>query len=377
MEGDVNESAITASIWGDNSTNHLTSTTVPSSGNDFSTTLSIVIPTLFALVITLGLIGNVFVIIVVLVKTHMRSPTNLLLLSLAVADLSFLLICVPFTAYKYVNTRWIFGDIFCKIYNYMTFVCAWASVYTLVLLCIDRLFAVVLATKCPGVRTRKNVTIGVILVWLVTAVANIPSILAYGKYSYVFNNETLHTCGYLPTVTYERKYILQLIFFIFGFSLPVLVITILYGTLVIFIRMRKAPKGNNNRRLSKAKTRVTLTVVIVVSMFVVCWLPLQIIMLLDSFKLYRYTQNSVKVIIAANCLAYMNSCMNPILYTMTSSMFREAFKDLLCCKCKHGENNSKPLVGSKKAVPNGVEKKVDTEEEVIVDSRPLIEMRDG
>ena len=33
-----------------------------------------------------------------------------------------------------------------------------------------------------------------------------------------------------------------------------------------------------------------------------------------------------------NCLAYMNSCVNPILYAFLSENFRRSFRKLLCCK---------------------------------------------
>lgn len=36
--------------------------------------------------------------------------------------------------------------------------------------------------------------------------------------------------------------------------------------------------------------------------------------------------------IAANCLSYMNSCVNPILYAFLSEPFRKNFRRLLLCR---------------------------------------------
>jgi hypothetical protein len=82
-------------------------------------------------------------VLVVAANQQMRSTTNLLIINLAVADLLFIVFCVPFTATDYVLPFWPFGDIWCKIVQYLIVVTAYASVYTLVLMSLDRFMAVV------------------------------------------------------------------------------------------------------------------------------------------------------------------------------------------------------------------------------------------
>lgn len=82
-------------------------------------------------------------VLVVAVNQQMRSTTNLLIINLAVADLFFIIFCVPFTATDYILPYWPFGDIWCKIVQYLIVVTAYASVYTLVLMSLDRFLAVV------------------------------------------------------------------------------------------------------------------------------------------------------------------------------------------------------------------------------------------
>jgi len=53
-------------------------------------------------------------------------------LSLALADLVFICVCVPFTALLYSTTQWPLGVVWCKLYQYLINVTAYASVYTLV-----------------------------------------------------------------------------------------------------------------------------------------------------------------------------------------------------------------------------------------------------
>ncbi|MCL4145620.1 UNVERIFIED_CONTAM: hypothetical protein GTU68_015567 [Idotea baltica] len=64
-------------------------------------------------------------------------------ISLAIADLLFTVFCVPFTASDYIFNEWPFGVLWCKVVQYLTYVTAYASVYTLLLLSFDRYLAVV------------------------------------------------------------------------------------------------------------------------------------------------------------------------------------------------------------------------------------------
>lgn len=85
------------------------------SSENFESVVRIVVPILFSFIAVLGLVGNLSVIIVVVSNLQMRSTTNTLIISLAIADLMFIVICVPFTAVAYGRTVWPFGTIFCQV----------------------------------------------------------------------------------------------------------------------------------------------------------------------------------------------------------------------------------------------------------------------
>ena len=69
----------------------------------------------------------------------MKNTTNLLILNLAVADLLFILVCVPATASDYIIMFWPFGLTWCRTVQYIIYVTAYVSIYTLVLMAADRL----------------------------------------------------------------------------------------------------------------------------------------------------------------------------------------------------------------------------------------------
>lgn len=101
--------------------------------------VAIAVPIIFGIIVVIGFVGNFMVIVVVLSDPQMRSTTNILILNLAVADLLFVILCVPFTATDYaLPHRWPFGNVWCKVVQYLIIVTACASVYTLVLMSFDR-----------------------------------------------------------------------------------------------------------------------------------------------------------------------------------------------------------------------------------------------
>jgi len=78
-----------------------------SSGDDrFAFVLyEVVVPLLYGVVTVLGVVGNSLVIYVIVSRERMRTVTNILLLNLAVADLSFVVVIPPSTAYVFAANR--------------------------------------------------------------------------------------------------------------------------------------------------------------------------------------------------------------------------------------------------------------------------------
>lgn len=90
-----------------------------------------------------GTIGNALVILVIAINQQMRNTTNVLIVNLAIADLLFILLCVPTTATDYALNRWPFGLLWCQAVQYLLYVTCSVSIYTLILMSFDRFLAVV------------------------------------------------------------------------------------------------------------------------------------------------------------------------------------------------------------------------------------------
>lgn len=83
--------------------------------NRFERLIGILVPTLFAVIVVAGFIGNMVVVLVVSLYRRARTATSLLMLNLAVADIVFIIVCVPTTATRYALPVWQLGNLWCKV----------------------------------------------------------------------------------------------------------------------------------------------------------------------------------------------------------------------------------------------------------------------
>jgi hypothetical protein len=102
-------------------------------------------------------------------------------------------------------------------------------------------------------------------------------------------------------------------------------------------------------QLSSSEARITKTLGIIMGVFVVCWLPFFLIynirsQLADPDSISGSTMNFFL------WLGYFNSALNPILYAILNANFRNAFRDILACRCLQSNSHSS-LNRSRSTVP--------------------------
>ncbi|XP_034144765.1 trace amine-associated receptor 3-like [Esox lucius] len=85
---------------------------------------------------------NLLVIISISHFKHLQTPTNLLILSLAVSDLLVGLIVIPAMTVALMESCWVLGEYFCALLMFITFLCGTSSLGNLILISIDRYVAV-------------------------------------------------------------------------------------------------------------------------------------------------------------------------------------------------------------------------------------------
>ncbi|XP_052784987.1 allatostatin-A receptor-like [Mya arenaria] len=303
---------------------------------EFEYYVRIIIPIIFGLIVALGLLGNLLVIVVILMNQQMRSTTNILILNLAIADLCFIIFCVPFTGTGYVLPQWPFGRIWCKIVQFLIYVCAYASVYTLVMMSLDRYLAVVHPIYSMSYRTQRNTVWILLCLWGLILGGHTPLLFHNDVIHYVYNGDPRSAC--VNKVTVNNNSAAKLFygsFFACGYVLPLSLIVVLYGFMLKRLLYGVVPGGSQRAESIRSKKRVTKMVVIVVVIFALCWLPIQIVFIIQNFGNFDEGVHSIAIQMVSNCLAYMNSCVNPILYAFLSDNFRRSFKKVLCCGYGH------------------------------------------
>ncbi|XP_055726401.1 trace amine-associated receptor 6-like [Salvelinus fontinalis] len=107
-----------------------------------STSIYITLYIFFSLISAVTVFLNVLVIVSISHFKQLHTPTNLLIVSLAVSDLLVGLIVIPVTTVAIMEPCWGFGEYFCVFYFYITCLCASLSLGNLVLISIDRYVAV-------------------------------------------------------------------------------------------------------------------------------------------------------------------------------------------------------------------------------------------
>lgn len=83
--------------------------------------IAAIAPPLWGILVAVGAVGNGLVIFT-LMRHGEKSPTNCFIINLGVADLTFIVIVLPFTILMYVTRSWELGEGTCKTFHYMTYV---------------------------------------------------------------------------------------------------------------------------------------------------------------------------------------------------------------------------------------------------------------
>nr|XP_019959952.1 PREDICTED: galanin receptor type 1-like [Paralichthys olivaceus] len=281
---------------------------------------------IFGLIFILGALGNAMV-ITVLARSkpgQPRNTTNIFILNLSVADLSYLLCCVPFQSTIYMLPTWVLGAFICKFIHYFFTVSMLVSIFTLSAMSVDRYVAIVHARKSSSIRVARHAMLGVVLIWTLSLVMAAP----VAHYQSIVEREDNTTFCWEVWPDHQRK-VYVVCTFVFGYLLPLCLISVCYAKVLKYLH-KKLRNVSKKSELSKKKTAQTVLVVVVV--FCLSWLPHHIVHLWVEFGSFPLNQASFLFRMVAHCLAYSNSSVNPIIYAFLSENFRNSYKQVFRCR---------------------------------------------
>ncbi|XP_006008402.1 melanin concentrating hormone receptor 2b [Latimeria chalumnae] len=279
------------------------------------TTVMLVLPSVYGILCILGVGANSLVVYTVAVCKK-KVVSDIYVLNLAVADMLFLLV-MPFTVHQLVRDRhWMFGNFMCKAVTAVDVCNQFTTVGTVTMLCIDRYIAIV--HPATERRTVLSTVIVNLLVWLSSLLLTIP-VMLYSRTIQVGDEEV---CALdLPSGP-KDMYWYTLYQSTMGFIIPVIVITTFYSMTLfhVFKSIRRV-----RRKKSVWAKKATKTVLMVISVFLVCWMPFHVIQVLN-LNIASPTSTYLYAYHVSICLSYAHSCINPIMLLF----FAQNFQERLC-----------------------------------------------
>ncbi|XP_078704032.1 G-protein coupled receptor 54-like [Branchiostoma floridae x Branchiostoma belcheri] len=286
------------------------------------------VPIVFALICVVGLAGNLLVIYVVWKYERMKSVTNYYIVNLAVADVAFLICCVPFSAAGFTTTSWHYGLFMCKFVFYFMQVTTMATCLTLAALSVDRYVAIVHPVSSLDRRTPTLAMAISAGIWIGSFLLSVPVAIYTELVKGFWFGPQVYCQEQWPSRQAELGYNIYTI--LISYVIPLLVSATSHTLIVCSLYKKNSvqPQHNlhNEEQALRKKKKVTRMVAVVVTLFAACWLPNHVINLVKQLNLVNLGYEMYCVKITALCLSYANSAANPFVYGFMGQNFRKSFK---------------------------------------------------
>ncbi|XP_036136995.1 D(4) dopamine receptor [Molossus molossus] len=304
------------------------------------------------------LAGNSLVCVSVAAERALQTPTNYFIVSLAAADLLLALLVLPLFVYSEVQGGvWLLSRGLCDALMAMDVMLCTASIFNLCAISVDRFVAVAVPLRYNRQSRRQLLLIGA--TWLLAAAVAVPVLCGLND-----------TRGRDPAVCRleNRDYVVYSS--VCSFFLPCPLMLLLYWATFRGLRRWEAarrtklhgrgprrpsgpgppppaaaappeaipagppPQARRRRAKITGRERKAMRVLpVVVGAFLVCWTPFFVVHITRA--LCPACAVPPRLVSAVTWLGYLNSALNPLIYTVFNAEFRSVFRKAprLCCCC--------------------------------------------
>uniref|UniRef100_A0A452V142 C-X-C chemokine receptor type 2 n=1 Tax=Ursus maritimus TaxID=29073 RepID=A0A452V142_URSMA len=256
-----------------------------------------VVVVIYALVFILNMLGNSLVILVVL---HSR-------LSQSVTDAK----------------GWIFGTALCKVVSLLKEVNFYSSILLLACISMDRYLAIVHATRTLTQKRHwvKFICLGI---WALSLILSLPIFVFRRAINPPYSSPVCYED--MGANTTKLRIVMRALPQTFGFLLPLAVMLFCYG--LTLRTLFEAHMGQKHRAM-----RVIFAVVLV---FLLCWLPYNLVLVADTLMRLRVIQETCerrndigRALDATEILGFLHSCLNPFIYAFIGQKFRHGLLKIM------------------------------------------------
>ncbi|BFG06436.1 neuropeptide CCHamide-2 receptor [Drosophila madeirensis] len=300
-----------------------------------------IVSVLYTLIFIVGVLGNGTLVIIFFRHRSMRNIPNTYILSLALADLLVILVCVPVATIVYTQDSWPFERNMCRITEFFKDISIGVSVFTLTALSGERYCAIV--NPLRKLQTKPLTVFTAVIIWIMAILLGMPSFLVSDIEVYPMptaaGNGTIKVCSPFRSKIYA-KYMMAAKASIY-YVVPLCIIAVLYIMMAKRLHMsaRDMPGEQlsvQSRTQARARRHVARMVVAFVVVFFICFFPYYVFELWYHF--YPTAEEDFDsfwhmVRIVGFCTSFLNSCVNPVALYCVSGVFRQHFNRYLCCMC--------------------------------------------
>ena len=298
-----------------------------------SSTSKFIIAFLYAASIVFGLAGNSISIYFSVTKKAGNRTTNMLILNMAIADLLVTIFMMPYSLLAlHMDPRWIggtFGEISCKIVYFSGQVSIPASIAIVMVVSIDRFFAVVYPMKARAFQ--QKIKMMTLAAWVCSVAYAIPYGISFG----IIEHDGIYYCllWFPPLDNMTSFQIYYLITFVFFYCTPLLILMVLYTLMSRKLWKRRIP-GNVTEERHKSseqeKRRVIIALISITVVFAVFWFPAHVMHYITYFRTTDvYPKVPKEIEWLCYWIGHFNSCVNPCLYVLLSRGYRQYMLQIL------------------------------------------------
>nr|XP_033475686.1 proteinase-activated receptor 1 [Epinephelus lanceolatus] len=284
------------------------------------------VPSVYTLVFIISVPLNLVAVVMFVHPVRPRKPAVIYMLNLACADLLFGLL-LPFKiAYHYHGNNWIYGSVMCRVVTAAFYCNMYCSVLLMTCISIDRFLAVVYPMNSLMWRSPQTASAVCAAMWLL-ALGGVSPLLISGQTIHL-SDLGITTCHDVQDVEKLQAYYLYFfpIYSSIFFFIP------LVFTAVCYVRIIQALAAANVENRSR-KTRAVVMAVVVLVVFVVCFAPTNIILMVHYVQLsHKSSDSSYQAYLLSMCVGSLSCCLDPVLYYFASSQSQKQVAALLRCR---------------------------------------------
>ncbi len=281
-----------------------------------------VLYTLLAFISLLTVTLNLLVIISISHFRQLHTPTNALLLSLAVSDLVVGLLVMPIEGLRYMESCWLLGKLMCALTPYISYSLVSASVGHMVLISIDRYLAICDPLLYSSKMTLNRVTILICLCWACSLLYN-----CFILMEHVLQPNRFRSC--LGECVVAISHISGTVDLFMTFVGPCVAMIVLYMRVFVVavsqIRVIQlqitATTFTAAPTAEKSERKAARTLGIVIAVFLMCFCPYYYPALAGED-----TSTNLSYYATLSWITQSNSCVNPLIYALFYPWFRKAVR---------------------------------------------------